>query len=495
MSKKKSSNAEPKDKRQVSLKMYSIGTVLILLVIVIVANILVENLLGQYMSFDFSVAGQNSISETTVDFLDSLPDDVNVRIVGLMDKPENYNNSPMRYIVPLLDDYVKHGKGKISVEYVNPQTYPSILRELDANNVYDLKNDQYAICYQGKILVVEPYDCFTYDQTYAAQGYMVPTANAVEYTFTNAIANLTSGFSAKAYFVTGLQTDDSVQLKHILSSLGIDSEDIPVSDSFEIPDDCDVLFLNNPQTDISDRVMSVMKNYIEKGGDFIVAVNFYNNVTETYPHLNSVLNEMNLNIDSFVIRENDPSYALDQTGFASLVTSASNYTQFANTSQFRASYARPVRAYDNPRSYIKTDAVLTTSDKATAVQIDANNNIRQFENASVYNICMYATYEGMIDAPCCYVFGSSDFTSDSYISSYGYNDANVQFIRSCIKDVSGLNEYNSLIISTKPLDDYSIDTTKVTSSNVSVMTIVFMVVIPLALVIAATIIYSKRKNL
>ena len=108
---------------------------------------------------------------------------------------------------------------------------------------------------------------------------------------------------------------------------------------------------------------------------------------------------------------------------------------------------------------------------------------------------MYATYEGMSDPPCCYVFGTSDFTSDSYISSYGYNDANVQFIRNCIRDITGLNDYNNVQIQSKPLDDYSIDSTKVTSSNASVMTIVFMVVVPLALVVVAAVVYNKRKNL
>ncbi|MBP5262151.1 MAG: GldG family protein [Clostridiales bacterium] len=447
------------------------------------------------MSFDFSLAGQNSVSQTTIDFLESLPADSNIRIVGLMDRPENLNNSPYRYIIPLLDDYVKHGNGKVTVDYVNPETYPSILKELDRENIYDLKSDQFAVSYNGKIIVVEPYDCFTYDQNYISSGYMIPTANAVEYAFTNAIANVTSGFSAKAYFITGIQTDESAQLKHILSSLGFEAADLPVSDSFEIPEDCDILFINNPQTDIPEKVMNALSNYIDNGGDFIVAVNFYNNVAESYPRLNNVLNKMNLNIDPYVIRENDPSYALDNTGFASLVTRADSYTQFTSSAQLRSSYARPVRAYDNPYSYIKTDVVLTTSEKATAVQIDANNQISQYENESTYNVAMYATYEGMTDAPCCYVFGTSDFTSDSYISSYGYNDANVQFIRNCIKDVSGMDQYNSLVIATKPLDDYSIDTTKVTSTNVSVMTIVFMVVIPLALVIAATIVYNKRKNL
>ena len=494
-SNKKSANKSSGDNRQKYLKLYSVGTVLILLVIVFASNILFENILGKHLTFDLSLSNQNSLTKESSDFIASLPADANFRIVGLMDKPTSLNNSPMRYIVPLLDDYASKSNGRISVEYVNPETYPSILRELDPQNIYDLSSDKFAVCYQGRIITVEPYDCFTYDSSYSQQGYMVPTANAVEYTFTNAIANLASGITAKAYFVTGLQTDESVQLKHVLSSLGMEAEDLPVSNGFAIPDDCDLLILNNPQTDIPEPVEIALGEYIDNGGDFIVALSFYNNVTESYSRLNNVLNKMNLNVDSYVLRENDPHYALDTTGFASLIHSTDGYKEFASTDSFRASYARPVRAYDNPFSYITTEPVMTTSSTATAVIVDPDNGISEFENENTYNVVMYSTYTGMTNPPQCFVFGTSDFTSDSYLSSYGYNDANVQFIRNCIKKVTGLNEYNNVFVYTKPLDDYSIDSAKVTSTNVSVMTVVFMVVIPLALVIVAVIIYNKRKNL
>ncbi|SCW27815.1 ABC-type uncharacterized transport system [Ruminococcaceae bacterium YRB3002] len=492
---KKNTKSAVTDNRQKTLKLYSVGTIVILLVIVVAANILFDSILGKYLTFDFSLSNQNSISNETQDYLDSLSADTNIRVVGLMDRPTELNNTPLRYIVPLLDDYATKSGGKVTVEYVNPETYPSIRQELDREGQYDLTADTFAVCYQGKIVSISPYDCFTYDTESSSYGYYVPTANAVEYTFTNAMANLTSGFSAKAYFVTGVESDSSEQLKHILSSLGIDSADLPVSSSFTIPEDCNLIFINNPQTDIPQNVASALNNYISTGGDFIVAVNFYNNVSEQYPNLNSVLNEMNLNIDTYVVKENHPEYVLDNIGFEALVDIASNYTDFSSSSQLRSGYARPVRKYDNPYSYIKTDVVLTTSAYATAVKINEDGGQSQYENEDTYNVAMYATYEGMKDAPCCYVFGTSYFTSDEYISSYGYNDANVQFLRNCIRDITGMNNFNNLQVDSKPLDDYSFDSTKATASNASVMTVIFMIIIPLALVIAAAVVYAKRKNL
>ncbi|MBR6484949.1 MAG: hypothetical protein IKT14_08005, partial [Clostridiales bacterium] len=106
-----------KDKRSKTLQMFSVASVIILIVIVLFVNIIFDVIIGDKLTFDFSATGQNSISQVTEDYLDSLPADTHVRIVGLMDRPVNLKDSPYEYIVPLLDDYQAKSNGKITVEY------------------------------------------------------------------------------------------------------------------------------------------------------------------------------------------------------------------------------------------------------------------------------------------------------------------------------------------------------------------------------------------
>ena len=61
------------DSRAKTLKIYSIGSVIILIAIVVLLNILVSGLLGDALTFDFSANSQNTISQQTRDYIDSMP--------------------------------------------------------------------------------------------------------------------------------------------------------------------------------------------------------------------------------------------------------------------------------------------------------------------------------------------------------------------------------------------------------------------------------------
>ena len=113
---------------------------------------------------------------------------------------------------------------------------------------------------------------------------------------------------------------------------------------------------------------------------------------------------------------------------------------------------------------------------------------------SQYNVAMFSTGTG--DDPAkAFVFGTLDFTADDYISSYGLNDVNIDFFRSCIWELSVSKPVNALNVPTKNVDDFSIDTAKATTSTSTVMLIVFMIVIPVIMTALAVIVYTKRKNL
>nr|MCR4689020.1 hypothetical protein [Saccharofermentans sp.] len=79
--------------------------------------------------------------------------------------------------------------------------------------------------------------------------------------------------------------------------------------------------------------------------------------------------------------------------------------------------------------------------------------------------------------------------------NFGFNDSNIEFLRAVIRMLLGTDDSDSLEIVSKPLDDYGLDETKVTSSAKTTVLIVFMIVIPLGLIIAAAIVYNRRKNL
>lgn len=483
------------NKKATDLKLLSIGSVIILLVIVITSNILFDKLLGGPLTFDFSSTGKNSVCKATEEVIDKIPDGSQIRIVGLFDKPASLEGDViMQCIIPLLETYEKYGGSKLKVEYINPNTYPSILKELDPTDSHGLQKGIFAVKNGEKLAVIDPYSCFTYDYSY--YGYdnaALLTANLVEFTFTNTINNLLSDKMKHAYFVTGLQEDNSAQMKSILTSLGCESGGIASSENFVIPEDCDILFLNGINTDISESVQLRLKEYIAKGGKLVVTVNYYANAQEKYEKLNSVLSDVNLTIDNYLIDENDPSYVLSSDYFESYVDIADEFKGFTEKNQLHCSFARPVRICDAPKDYISTYAVLSTSDKATVQTAD--DGYLNYVNEGKYNVGMYATYNDGTANPEVFVFGTTNLTSDSYISAYGFSDDNVEFIKGCIRKMLSVAPEETINIPSYELEDHSIDKDRATSTSITVMSLVFVAVIPLIMIICATVVYNRRKHL
>ena len=147
---------------------------------------------------------------------------------------DNVASTEYQYIIPLLDDYVKKSGGRITLEYVDPTEQPTIINSLDPNNAYDLasKSGCFVVSYNGRLKVIEPIDCYSYDlNTYYQTGYYYIDGNNTEFTFTNTMYNLTSGNICNAYIVTGLKEAGSVNLTKVLEAMSIEVTEIPASDN------------------------------------------------------------------------------------------------------------------------------------------------------------------------------------------------------------------------------------------------------------------------
>lgn len=498
MSKQIKTETKKSDNRADKLKLYSIGSVVLLIAIILLVNFLFDRMFGNALTFDFSDAGQNSLSQESIDFIDSLPEGTAIRVVGLFSRPDEVDSTPYQYIIPLLDDYVRKSDGKIIVEYIDPNQQPAIISQLDPTNSYNLsqKMDSFVVQYGGKIKVISPIDCYSYDEEYLWQtGNYLITSNNTEFTFSNAMYSLVKGFASKAYVITGLKNTGNTGIMSIMDSMAFEVGEIQASDVFSIPDDCDLLILNGPNTDISEKMFVSISDYLNRGGKMIVAVDYSaDNITETYPRLNQLVNIMGINIDPLLVFENDPGLQMSENPLYSTVNTSEEFAGYSNIPYFTNAFARSIRALETPDSIGTTIPALFTSNNAQVKSVDANGNIMDngSEASGQYNVAMYSYASNGAEM---FVFGTLTFTSDTYLNEYGYNSYNADFFRGCVRELNDMNDAGSLNISTKLVDNYSIDSTKATASNATIILVIFMIIIPLALVSMAVIVYTKRKNL
>ena len=496
------SKKKPRNERAHQLKIYSIGSVLILLAIVLFLNILVDNLLGKALTFDFSVERSNTISAETEKFLNGLPADTKIRVVGLFERPESLTESETQkylYIIPLLDDYVKKSGGRISVEYVDIQKKPGIIAELDPNSSYNLskRTGAFVVSYNGRLDVIDPLDCYTIDTEYLEtyDQYMANGNNA-EYTITNSMMSLVNGFKNKAYLITGLKESTSVSLTKILNSVGVETVELPVTTDFKVPEDCDLIILNGPDTDITEGMYVELSSYISKGGRMIAAVEYSSeNANNAFPNLNRLLNEYNINLEQCIVAENNPSYQLNQKSYDSLADIGPAFADMVSAKQFHITLARPLGTSSAPNAEAVATPVLTTSSTATKSIAGAHNEAQRYgDDMDAFNVGMYSIMndgnKGQI-----LVFGTLNFTADVYYSEFTITDKNADLLKAFVKTMLPQTASYNINIPVKKIEDYALGDKYATTANSTTMMVVFMMVLPIILSTAAVIVYNKRKNL
>ena len=271
----------------------------------------------------------------------------------------------------------------------------------------------------------------------------------------------------------------------------IETAELQSSDFFAIPDDCDLLILNGPNMDITEKMYVAMTDYINKGGKMLVAVDYsQNNVTEKYDRLNQLLNQMNVNADPLFIYENDPGY--QRNGYPS---DSNAFTSYSSDFALHCSNARSISEISSDNSGITVIPALLTSNTAYALALDqygkpVDNGIL---NSGTHYAAIYSGNEN--NNAEMFVFGTLNFTSDTYISAYGTNCSNVEFTRSCIRDLIDSSGNPSLGIATKTVDNFNIDTDKATTTSSTLVLVIFMMVIPIFMIGVAVVVYTKRKNL
>jgi len=255
-----------------------------------------------------------------------------------------------------------------------------------------------------------------------------------------------------------------------------------------------LLFIININNDISESMADKINEYINNGGKMIVAVDYGYNSNIDFANLNNVLKTMNLRLDVSLINEQDTSYLYSASNpFDSRLSITSDFQAFVpNASAVEGIFCRPVVPAGNPANYIQSAPVLQTSSVATTVIVDDFGNLQNYTNEGTYNVGMYSTFTDARGQEM-YVFGTSSFTNDKYIGSTGSSDPNVVFIKSIISDMLDIKD--TVIVDSKPIADYSLDTTKINSNTTTVMSFTFLAIIPMVLVIAGVVVYNKRKNL
>lgn len=153
----------------------------------------------------------------------------------------------------------------------------------------------------GRNSYISNYDLFTYDDSYN-------TIDLAEQKLTNAIVNLSIDKSTKVYFVEGRSDYTTASgiyyLNQYLSEEYYETASLNIVSTPTIPDDCDILAIMGVKIDFTDAETQAICNYIEKGGDIIIANDIdYINTNLSLPNFQKILDEYGVSMPNKLVMD------------------------------------------------------------------------------------------------------------------------------------------------------------------------------------------------
>ena len=232
----------------------SVLTALFMVAIIITSIFVVELLCERYpLKADISKNKIYSISEYTENVLGKLDKDVEVYAIYSAGTESDF-------VIEVLHRY-QRASDRINVQVVGEKDMPELSVKYDPYN-NGLQNGSIIFACGDNYHIVNESELTDY--YYSG----LDTEFYAEEKFTQAILQVTNDELKTVYCIAGHGEDDG-GLDGIFKNYGYEQKDIVLATE-DIPEDCTVLMLRNPRTDLSDDEIFKIHFYLEKGGSLLV---------------------------------------------------------------------------------------------------------------------------------------------------------------------------------------------------------------------------------
>ncbi len=235
---------------------YSVGLVVIVIAIAIVINLVAGQLPESVRNIDISSNNLYDISSVSTKMLDKLDKKVELKVIAEQDSIDTRIKTFVKKYAAL--------SSKVKVEWVDSVLHPSVLQEYNTDgNVIVVSCEA-----TGKSTTIAFSDIIQSDYySYYMTGTSSETSFDGEGQLTSAINYVTSEETNKIYRTSGHgESTFSSSVNDLFTKNNLETEEINLSMNPEIPDDCDLLFLYGPTSDITDDEKTIIENYLSDGG-------------------------------------------------------------------------------------------------------------------------------------------------------------------------------------------------------------------------------------
>lgn len=276
---------------------YSFVLSLVVLAILIAVNVLASKLPTSWTQFDISAAQLYSLTSDTKVVVTNLQQDVTIYWISQAGKEDTV-------IQKLLDRY-QELSDHITVVKKDPDVYPTFAQQYTEETV------------MNNSLVVESGDknrYISYDNIYQYDTGSYYTTGSVSQSFdgegqiTSAIDYVVSTDLPQVYLLSGHgEAALSETFANELERSNYETvEDFSLLNVDAIPEECDVLLINAPTSDISDEELTMLRSYVQGGGKLVVLSGPQENAD--LPNLQALLSDYGVTVNDGVVVDTNRDY-------------------------------------------------------------------------------------------------------------------------------------------------------------------------------------------
>lgn len=275
---------------------FQIGLNVIVQVAIVIVLAAMVNYLGfeHYRRWDLSRDKKYQLSDKTKHFLDSIKGKVRMTVFFGSQNPITGD------VQNLLTEYQYASRGKIDVEYVDPER--NLTRAKELFDKYKVVTDESVLIvdYQGRNKTVKASEMAEMDQGNPMVGESPKvTAFKGEQAITSALVDIVEGKKNTLGYIVGhkeppLSGESPISvLKTFIENENIQFKELNLFEVPAIPAEIKVLMIAGPQYDFSDRETKMLRDFWNKDGRILFLVD----PAAKTPKLLAFLNEVGVKVD------------------------------------------------------------------------------------------------------------------------------------------------------------------------------------------------------
>ena len=478
---------------------FSVALVAFFLAAVILLNLIASTLVDKIPALVIDTSGSDNfeLTEDTLDYLPTLKDDI--EIIVLSDEKDFKDGGEYFVQANTLFHEYENNSDKITLKYVDLTSNPTFVssypdESLSACNIIVKSDKGYKYITQQDYLDVQ--------MDYNSYQYYI-AGSKVEEAVTSAILNVTLEDKPKVTFISDINDYDYSAFKTLLDNNGFETEEVsPAVNS--IPEDTEILVLYTPSSDLDSKFVDTISDFLNNDGNYGKELLYVpSEKFPEQPNIDSLLEEWGMSVEKGYAYENDTNYmGMVSYNVYLYITQYSNTAYTANMKNSALpfcvieGYAVPVNILDEENA----SSLFTLSDQSQVVYRVESSDEPEYKDSPNLALGAVSTKgedsssddsDGDSNSKSSHiaVIGSSVALSDTLLSSNSYG--NSSYIISLLNTLID-RENVGVTIESKSLDSEELG---ITTAQIRVLSVIFIIIIPLAVLITGIVIFIKRRNM